>query len=394
MLDLVRPLRHGPPLRSGRVLVVEDDPDLLRAFRRALQLDGHRVLAARDSVSALTLLADQRFDVLVSDIELPDLDGTKLLAAARSLDIRTPVVFVTGAPTVGSAQRALEFGAFRYVQKPIDPVALRQLVSDALRHGQKEQVERDYLDLIEMLEVENRKVAKTAAVFEENLARLWLAYQPIVCADMSDVVGHEALLRSHAQSFGGPLSMIAAAEKLDRVSELGRVVRRAVSESARNAPVDTLFFVNLHAQELLDDDLYDPRAPLSRIAHTVVLEITERTSLHAVPETRKRLRTLRQLGFRLAVDDLGAGYAGLGAIVTVEPEFMKIEEPLVRDIDRSRTKRSLVRAIAAVARDLGSRVVAEGVETEQERQVLVDLGCDLLQGYLFAKPAPAFLPKR
>ena len=99
---------------------------------------------------------------------------------------------------------------------------------------------------------------------------------------------------------------------------------------------------------------------------------------------------LRRLGYRIAVDDLGAGYAALGALAMLEPDVVKLDMSLVRDLDRHPTKRRVVGAIATLCRELGSKVVAEGVETAIERKVLVELGIDLLQGYLFAKPARGF----
>jgi EAL domain-containing protein (putative c-di-GMP-specific phosphodiesterase class I) len=101
---------------------------------------------------------------------------------------------------------------------------------------------------------------------------------------------------------------------------------------------------------------------------------------------------LRKRGYRIAVDDLGAGYAALGALATLEPEIVKLDMSLVRDIDQHATKRRVVAAIANLCRELGGRVVAEGVETEAERKACIDSGIDLLQGYLFAKPARGFQP--
>jgi EAL domain-containing protein (putative c-di-GMP-specific phosphodiesterase class I) len=101
---------------------------------------------------------------------------------------------------------------------------------------------------------------------------------------------------------------------------------------------------------------------------------------------------LRKLGYRIAVDDLGAGYAALGALATLEPEIVKLDMSLIRDLDRHPTKRRVVAAIASLCRELGGRVVAEGVETEAEYTAVVDAGIDLIQGYLLAKPAKGFQP--
>jgi EAL domain-containing protein (putative c-di-GMP-specific phosphodiesterase class I) len=96
------------------------------------------------------------------------------------------------------------------------------------------------------------------------------------------------------------------------------------------------------------------------------------------------------MGFRIAVDDLGAGYAGLTAFAQLEPEFVKLDMSLVRDIHSNKVKQKLVRSITALCADMGIAVVAEGIEVQEERDAIIDLGCDLLQGYLLAKPGKPF----
>src|SRR6185312_4516170 len=138
-----------------------------------------------------------------------------------------------------------------------------------------------------------------------------------------------------------------------------------------------------------DEELYAAASPLAHHANRVVLEITERTSIDpSVGSTRVAM--LRRLGYRIAVDDLGAGYAALGALATLEPEIVKLDMSLIRDLDRHTKKRRIVAAIAGLCRELGSRVVAEGVETEGERTACIDAGIDLLQGFLYARPERGF----
>jgi len=117
-----------------------------------------------------------------------------------------------------------------------------------------------------------------------------------------------------------------------------------------------------------------------------VLEITERVGLDAVGGP-SRVAMLRQPPNRIAVDDLGAGYAALGALATLEPEIVKLDMSLIRDLDAHPTKRRVVGAITTLCRELGSRVVAEGVETTAELAAVRELGVELIQGFLLARPA-------
>jgi EAL domain-containing protein (putative c-di-GMP-specific phosphodiesterase class I) len=147
--------------------------------------------------------------------------------------------------------------------------------------------------------------------------------------------------------------------------------------------------MNLHPSDLLDEALYSLDSPITPFARQVVLEITERAALDSGADIPGRIRRLRSLGFRVAIDDLGAGYAGLSYFALLTPDVVKLDITLVRNIHQEEIKRKLV-GLTSLCKDLGMLVVAEGVETAEERDTTLELGCDLLQGFLFAKPAPPF----
>ncbi len=227
---------------------------------------------------------------------------------------------------------------------------------------------------------------------DRALGSLWMAYQPIVRAATGALFGYEALLRSDDPTLPDPGAFLDAAERLGRVYDVGRAVRRKASQSMSLVPSPALLFVNLHAVELNDETLTSPSAPLTAIAPRVVLEITERASLESIDDVPTRVARLRELGFRIAIDDLGAGYSGLTSVARLEPEFVKLDMSLVRDVHKSPVKRKLVRSMTTLFKDMGITVVAEGIEVVEERDTLVELGCDLLQGYLVARPA-RYLPE-
>lgn len=218
-----------------------------------------------------------------------------------------------------------------------------------------------------------------------------MVFQPIVSWPTRKTFGYEALMRSGEPLLPHPGAMLDAAERLDRVNDLGRHVRGAVAAAAETLPQGVILFVNLHTRDLNDDELFAKDAPLTRFASRVVLEITERASLHDIRDVQARVERLRRIGFRVAIDDLGAGYAGLTSFALLQPEVVKLDMSIVRDVHLSPTKRTLVRTMTSMCKDLGMLVVAEGIETIEERDVLADAGCELLQGYLFARPAPPFV---
>jgi len=196
-------------------------------------------------------------------------------------------------------------------------------------------------------------------------------------------------LRSAEPKLGNPGLLLVAAETLGRLPDLGRTIRKAVAGIAAEAK-DFKLFVNLHTLDLKDETLFSADAPLSAFARNIVLEITERASLDNIADLQTRLKILRDMGYHIALDDLGAGYAGLTSLAQLQPEVVKIDMSLVRDVDKSATKQKLVGSMATLSKEMGMLVVVEGVETVGERDVLVGLGCDLFQGYLFAKPGRPF----
>jgi EAL domain-containing protein (putative c-di-GMP-specific phosphodiesterase class I) len=297
------------------------------------------------------------------------------------------VILVTGYSDFDSAAEAIEIGAFRYLQKPVELDELAKAVGQAARVCRMARLRREAYLYLQRVGLPVGYQAGLEARFESALARLWMAFQPIVDWSERRVVGYEALVRSGDETLPDPGALLDAAERLGRLDDLGRAIRSSVSEVVRTTPDEVDFFVNFHSQDLMDDGLFSPVAPLSVVARRVVLEITERASLDAIDDVRQRVARLRNLGYRIAVDDLGAGYAGLTSFAQLEPEVVKLDMALIRDVHLEATKRTLVESMAGICRQMNVSVVAEGVESEAERDTLAAAGCPLFQGFLFGKPA-------
>jgi EAL domain-containing protein (putative c-di-GMP-specific phosphodiesterase class I) len=184
-----------------------------------------------------------------------------------------------------------------------------------------------------------------------------------------------------------PPSLIEAATRLGRLPQLGRRIRALAARSLGSAAAPSTLFVNLHPEDLADADLIAQSAPLTAMAKRVILEVTERSALERSPALSSRLARLRELGFRIAVDDIGAGYSGLTSFAELTPEVVKIDMSLVRDVHLSTVRQRTIRSICSLCHELEAIVVGEGVETDGERDCLTELGCDLLQGYLFGRPS-------
>ena len=373
-----------------RVLLVDDDVAVLTVTRRVLEKAGFVVTPCANGARALAALAAQSFDVMVSDIQMPGITGLKLLRAVREYDLDLPVVLMTGNPGVNSAADAIEYGAFRYLIKPVPSLELASVVSRASQVCQLARSKREYVEEFGsgLFRVGDR--AGIDATLDRALSSLWMAFQPIVRAHDSSVFAYEALMRVTEPELPHPGAVLKAAERASRVHDVGRAVRQRVLVDAVEADEDWLLFVNLHPEDLLDPALYLPDSPFTAIASRVVLEVTERASLDHIPGMPGKMAELRALGFRIALDDLGAGYAGLTSFTQLEPEFVKLDMALIRDVHHDTMKQKIVRSMVELCHDMGKQIVAEGIESSGEREALAALGCDLLQGFLFAKPGPAF----
>ena len=378
--------------KPTRLLLAEDDELLRRVFARAFRAEGFEVDVAADGEAALALLKDNRYDAILTDIAMPRLSGIDLLRAVRQHDTDVPIVLMTGGPELATALQAIEHGAFRYLVKPVELSELKNVVRRAASFHRLAQLKREALAVLGENAALKDDRAGLERTFERALQGLWMAFQPIVQWPDRGLFGYEALVRTSEPALTRPPDLIGAAERLRRLPDLGRAIRNAV---AARIPVSTgTVFVNLHAADLLDDHLLDASSPLSTHARGVVLEITERAGLDEVRDARARVEQLKRMGYRIAVDDLGAGYAGLTSFAQLEPNIVKLDMSLVRNLHEAPTKRKLIQSIVMLCRDLGITPVAEGVETAAERDVLEQLGCGLLQGYLFGKPEREFQPPR
>jgi EAL domain-containing protein (putative c-di-GMP-specific phosphodiesterase class I) len=370
----------------GRVLVVDDDVTTARAYGRILTSAGFAVTLANDGDEAAAVARAQGFDAIITDITMPGTNGLALLRSVRQHDLDVPVILMTGGPAIESAVEAMEYGALLYLIKPIEAQQLEDVVTRAVRLHQMARIKREALELFHIDSKALGDRAGLEARFENALSTLWVAYQPIVSWSAQHVFAYEALVRNKEPTLRSPPDLFEAADRLGRLQELGRTIRGRVAESAAVLPEGGLLFVNLHALELDDDALFSASAPLSRHAKRVVLEITERAPIEKIRDVTHRVAQLRRLGYRIAVDDLGAGYAGLASFAHLEPEVVKVDMSLIRGLDRSPMKQKLLASIVALCRELGIQMIAEGIETDAERETLVKLGGDLCQGYLFARP--------
>ncbi len=239
---------------------------------------------------------------------------------------------------------------------------------------------------------------------EENLrdavarGEISVAYQPIVGVSDGEVRGFEALARWNHPERGvvPPLTFIPIAEETGQIGAIGAfILREACRQLAVWHATDTRvpplgISVNVSPVQLDDDDIFqdvvdaicDAKIP----AGSLTLEITESVLIERGDAFLDRLRGLREIGVRIAMDDFGTGYSSLSSLTRLPVDVLKIDRGFVEDIDGHDAGATLVRSVIDLGLQLGLETVAEGIESEAQRQRLDELGCDFGQGFLFARP--------
>lgn len=219
---------------------------------------------------------------------------------------------------------------------------------------------------------------------------------PIFRLDDLSIIGYEALSRGpEGTEFERPDKLFKIAYDADSVIRLERLCRQRAFETAVSLPEGKMLFINIEPEAVADPELRDIMfttlvAGIGVKPENVVFEITERTAITDFAAFRSTLEYLRRLGFRVAVDDGGAGYGSLQSLAEVRPEWLKIDMSLVRDIDTDDIRRSLVASMATFAERMGVKLVAEGIERVEEMTVLRELGVEYGQGFLFCQPCEPY----
>jgi len=258
----------------------------------------------------------------------------------------------------------------------------------------------DYMVFDPKMAVDQREQAELLADLRQAVARgqLELFWQPKVDARSLQITAAEALLRWHHPRRGmiSPAVFIPLAERHGLIGSIGNwVIDDATRQAAvwRGLGLRMRVAINISPDQMRQDDLVDRlQAALAR--HQLqpgrfTCEITESVAMEDTQVTQRSFERLRRAGLHVSIDDFGVGQASLSYLRRLPAAELKIDASFVHDLGQSEDARSIVDAVVKLAHALGLKVVAEGVETERQRDLLVQLDCDELQGYLFAKPMAA-----
>ena len=271
-----------------------------------------------------------------------------------------------------------------------------------LQGGEEKRIERTVyqtLDaaLMDAFRQQRREAKKETRQLREllRLGKISTVYQPVVDLEVKSVLGYEALSRSEMTTFQNPEHLFRVAYACDSVWALERLCRRKALSNLRSLGSEQLLFLNIEPESVYDPEMRGEMggALLQKTGVTpdrIVLEITEHAAVKDFPLFRQALRHFQNLGFRLAMDDVGSAYSGLKTIAEIRPDFMKIDMSLTRGIHANDIKRELLSTICKFSRNTGIDVIAEGIEEAGELRVVRDIGVRYAQGFLLARPDKPF----
>ena len=373
-------------MTQPRLLAIDDEPGILNILGDLGQHAGYETYATSEPDEFLQRAHDWGPDLILMDLQMPQIDGVELLRRLAGDDVRSPIVLMSGVDdkllrTVGDLGTDLGLNMAGVLHKPIRAETfLRTMVSRSAPAGSTEGQDA-------------RQELHDAIQREE----LTLFYQPIVDLASRDLVAAEALVRWNHPREGilTPDRFVPLAEQKGLIDELTwLVLRLAIAQAghwAKNG-FPLAVSINLSATNLHDATLPDRIGDLCR-EHGVPpdriwLELTETATSDNPTVLKTILSRMRLKAFRLAIDDFGTGYSSMKQLRLLPFSELKIDLSFVQDMLQSRDASIIVDAILALAGAFDIAVVAEGIETEAQLAALVQRGCTIGQGYLFSKPVP------
>jgi len=373
-------------MENKKILIVEDDRDLGEIVATLLTSKKYSVSWAQNGKEALEQFKAKP-DLVLLDRSLPDINGLDVCVKIKEEDARsnrvTPVIILSGSSSCDAKVEGLASGADDYVTKPFETNELIARIEVALRRvaGKKKDDEK-FVTLVEELK----------ALHTTN--KITPFFQPIYSLETNSFFSLEVLSRPPRDSIiANPEIMFKVAVETDMYFDVEEGCwRRAISKWKEYGSPHRLFFncspyfienINFSSDFILS---------LGVNINRMVFEITEHQKIDNYNLFLKKINEIKNLGVSIAVDDVGSGFSSLDTVAEIKPNFLKIDLPLIRDIDTDALKLSIVESIISFSKKCNIKTIAEGIETKKELNVVKSLGVDLVQGYFLAKPSDIISP--
>lgn len=373
-------------------LVVDDDPLMVELIAMLLRDCGFAQIDIADGgQAALEHLSRRAAHLLICDLNMPGMDGIQLMSRIAALEQRPAIILVSGEHSriLDSSRQFAEAKQLTLLGVLRKPVAREPLTS--LLNLYRPEMELPRADRMRA----SLDSAHLSKGIENGMVRL--VYQPKIDLRSGKLVGVEALLHWVDPIFGIlPSShVVDAAEKFGLIDELTMVVLARAARDRRTAADRGVFLdfaINVSLKNLQDAGIVERM--LQTIASELgqpsdfTLEITETHLVDDLAKVLEPLLRLRLLGFKISLDDYGTGASSMQLLSQLPSTELKIDRSFVSAGPRSMQGRAFMQSAVELGRQMGQSIVAEGIETEEERALALELGCQVGQGYLFSRPLP------
>ena len=388
-----------------KILVIEDEQVIRENILKLLKAEGFDVTGAENGSQGLYAAVSNLPDVIICDVMMPELDGYGVLMALRSNPVTAtvPFVFLTGKADRSEMRQGMELGADDYLTKPFSKAELVGAISSRLK--KQEAFAEQYNTLrspsSELIQDAPDKLEQIKTSLRDALEReeFQVYYQPQVNVQTGKIMSAEALVRWLHPEKGliSPAEFIPSAEATGFIVELGEWVLQTACRQMqvwKNAGFSGLrVAVNLSPRQFHQPDLSSRVAQIlaetGLEASSLELELTESLMVEDAESAIATLQHLKNLGVCISLDDFGTGYSSLSYLTQYPFDTLKIDRCFISNITDGCTNAAIVKAIIEMAHSLCLEVIAEGVETEAEKDFLWRYKCDIMQGYLFSPPLAA-----
>jgi EAL domain-containing protein (putative c-di-GMP-specific phosphodiesterase class I)/CheY-like chemotaxis protein len=378
-----------------RVMIADDEAALRGALTELLEHEEDLVIVAtaKDADEAIEVAIDSRPDVALVDVKMPAGGGARAAREIIRVSPRTRVIALSAFEDRSTVLEMLRAGAVGYLVKGSAADHIVDSIERVMNGGaslSSEVVGGIVQELTSQLrkdEIEEELRAQRRTEIERFLGGegLTMAFQPIVDMRSREIVGMEALARFRSLPLRPPNDWFAEAVKLELGVQLELATIRESLRFLDRIPPGAYMSLNSSHRTAMSTEL---SAAIGGHASRIVVEITEHEAIEDYETLMESLADLRASGVRIAIDDAGAGFASLRHTLRLAPDIVKVDISLTRDIDTDRGKRALASALISFADEMNMTIVAEGIETPEELETLLELGVRFGQGFHLARPGP------
>lgn len=389
-----------------KILVIEDDRVIRENIIKILKFERFDAMGAENGMQGLSLAMSNLPDVILCDVIMPELNGYGVLMALRAnpATATVPFVFLTGKADRAEMRQGMELGADDYLTKPFTKAELVGAIASRLKKQEAFVEQYNNLQIQTNDHIIEQEASEKLIILKKSLytalrrEEFQVYYQPQVSLTTDKIVGAEALVRWKHPEKGllPPTEFIPVAEETGFIIPLGEWILQTACKHLKSWQNDGFsglrVAVNLSPRQFHQPELSTRVAEILEKTglepNSLELELTESLMIEDTESAIATLTQLKKLGISISIDDFGTGYSSLSYLTQYPFDILKIDRSFIRNItDRSRNA-TIVKAIIEMAHSLSLEVIAEGVETELEKDFIKRYKCDYMQGYLFSRPLP------